>query len=179
MAEGVRRCSERNSSLPQIQRTEKGLTGNHTIARKGEAQSRPLYFSRIGVRIVKSGQFSVSGFQERFEVCFCAGGLHSHGSILQSYTRNTFLYRKLPADIPPNKGHQQKKLLLQTDRHCVRTQELCLEHPVRSARPQIAPAQWLHPSLLGAIQPASCPPRAPGWSISHHNLPQNTKVSDP
>jgi len=39
-----------------------------TMARKRDAQSRPLYFSRIGVRIVKSGQFLVSGFQDRFEV---------------------------------------------------------------------------------------------------------------
>jgi len=39
-----------------------------TMARKRDAQSRPLNFSRICVRIVKSGQFSVSGFQERFEV---------------------------------------------------------------------------------------------------------------
>jgi len=44
-------------------------------------------------------------------------------------------------------AHQQKKGLLQTDRHCVRTQEICLEHPVRPIRPQMAPAQWLHPSL--------------------------------
>ena len=74
--------------------------------------------------------------------------------------------------------HQQKKRLLQTDRHCVRTQEIHLEHPVRPAQPQMAPAEWLHPSPLGAIQPASCPPSAPGWAISHPNLPKNTKVSD-
>ena len=75
--------------------------------------------------------------------------------------------------------HQQKKRLLQTDRHCVRTQEIRLEHPVRPVRPQMAPAQWLHPSPLGAIQPASCPPCAPGWSISHPNLPKKPKESDP
>ena len=53
-------AGERNSSLPRIQRTEKGLSRNHTMAGKGDAQSRPLYFSRIGVRIAKSEQFSVS-----------------------------------------------------------------------------------------------------------------------
>jgi len=74
--------------------------------------------------------------------------------------------------------HQQKNHLLQTDRHCVWTQEIRLEHPVRPAHPQRAPAEWLHPSPLGAIQPASCPPSAPGWAISHPNLPKNTKVSD-
>jgi len=75
--------------------------------------------------------------------------------------------------------HQQKKRLLQTDRHCARTQEIRLEHPVRPVRPQMAPAQWLHPSPLGAIQPASGPPSAPGWSISHPNLPKKPKESDP
>ena len=94
---GARRCLERNSSLPRIQRSEKGLSQNHTMARKGDAQSQPWYFTRIGVRIAKSGQFSVSGFQERFEVCSRAGRFHSHGSISQSYTRHTFLHRKLPA----------------------------------------------------------------------------------
>ena len=74
--------------------------------------------------------------------------------------------------------HQQKKRLLQTDRHCVRTQEIQLEHPVYPAHPQRAAAEWLHPSPLGAIQPASCPYSAPGWAISHPNLPKNTKVSD-
>jgi len=74
--------------------------------------------------------------------------------------------------------HQQKKRLHQTDRHCVRTQEIRLEHPVRPARPQMAPAQWLHPSPLGAIQPASCPPSAPGWSISLPNLLKKPRVSD-
>ena len=59
--------------------------------------------------------------------------------------------------------HQQKKLWLQTEKHCVRRQEIRLEHPVRTAHPQKAPAEWLHPSLLGAIQPASYPPSAPGW----------------
>jgi len=73
---------------------------------------------------------------------------------------------------------QQKKHWLQTDRQCVRTQEICLEHPVRPAHPQRALADWLHPSPLGAIQPASCPPSAPGWAISHANLLKNTKVSD-
>jgi len=71
-----------------------------------------------------------------------------------------------------------KKRLLQMDRHCVRTQEIPLEHPVPPAHPQRAPVQWLHPSPLGAIQPTSCPPSAPGWAISHANLPKNTKVSD-
>ena len=75
--------------------------------------------------------------------------------------------------------HQQKKPLLQTERHCVWTQEIRLEHPVHPVRPQMAPAQWLHPSPLGAIQPASCPPSAPGWSISHPNLAKKPKVSDP
>ena len=75
--------------------------------------------------------------------------------------------------------HQQKKRLLQMDRHCIRTQEIRLEHPVRPARPQMAPAQWLHPSPLGAIQPASYPPRTPGWSISLPNLPKKPRVSDP
>jgi len=75
--------------------------------------------------------------------------------------------------------HQQKKCLLPTDRHCVRKQEIGLEHPVSPARPQMAPVQWLHPSVLGAIQRAFCPPSAPGWSISHPNLPKNTKVTDP
>jgi len=74
-------------------------------------------------------------------------------------------------------GHQQKKHLLQTDRHRVRTQEIRREHPVHPAHPQRAAAEWLHPSPLGAIQPASCPPSAPGWAISHPNLPKNTKVS--
>ena len=76
-------------------------------------------------------------------------------------------------------AHQQKKRLLQMDMHCVRTQEIRLEHPVRPARPQMAPAQWLHPSPLSAIQPASCPPSAPGWSISLPNLPNKPRVSDP
>jgi len=31
--------------------------------------------------------------------------------------------------------HQQKQRLLQTDRHCIWTQEIRLEHPVRLARP--------------------------------------------
>jgi len=75
--------------------------------------------------------------------------------------------------------HQQKKRLLQMDRHCVQTQEIRLEHPVCPVRPHMAPAQWLHPSPLGAIQPASCPPTAPGWSISHPNLPKKRKESDP
>ena len=74
--------------------------------------------------------------------------------------------------------HQQKKCLLRTDRHCVRTQEIRLEPPVRPAHPQRALAEWLHPSPLCAIQPASCPPSVPGWAISHPNLPKNTKVSD-
>jgi len=39
---------------------KKGLSRNHTMAGKGDGQSRPLYCSRIGVRIAKSGQFSVS-----------------------------------------------------------------------------------------------------------------------
>ena len=47
--------------------------------------------------------------------------------------------------------HQQKKGLLRMDRHCLRTQQIHLEHPVSAARPQMASAQWLHPSLLGAI----------------------------
>jgi len=76
-------------------------------------------------------------------------------------------------------SHQQKKRLLLTDRHSVRTQEISQEHPVCPASPQMAPAQWLHPSPLGAIQPACSPPSAPGWSISHPNLRKNTKVSDP
>jgi len=75
--------------------------------------------------------------------------------------------------------HQQKKGLLWMDRHCVRTQEIRLEHPVRPARPQMAPAQGLHPSPLGAIQPASCAPSPPGWSILHPNLLKNIKVIDP
>jgi len=74
---------------------------------------------------------------------------------------------------------QQKKPLLQTDRYCVRRQEIHLEHPVRPAHPQMAPAQWLHPSPLGAIQATSCPPSAPGWSIAHPNLTKKCKVSDP
>jgi len=85
--------------------------------------------------------------------------------------------RKNPAGA--SQLHQQKKRLLRADRHCVRTQEICLEHPVRPARPQIAPAQWLHPSPLGAIQPASCPPCAPGWSISRPNLLKKPNLSDP
>jgi len=48
---------------------------------------------------------------------------------------------------------------------CVQTQEIRLQHPVRPACPQMAPAEWLHPSPLGAIQPASCPPSAPGGSF--------------
>ena len=74
--------------------------------------------------------------------------------------------------------HQQKKRLLQTHRHCVRTQEIHLEYAVRKAHPPRAPAQWLHPSPLGAIQPASCPRSAPRSAISHVNLPKNTKISD-
>jgi len=75
--------------------------------------------------------------------------------------------------------HQQKKRLLETHRYCVRTQEIRLEYPVRPARPQMAPAQWLHPSPLGAIQPTSCPPSAPGWSISLPNLSKKPRVSHP
>jgi len=73
--------------------------------------------------------------------------------------------------------HQQKRCWLRTDRHCVQMQEIHPEHPVRPSRPQITPAQLLHPSPLGTIQLASCPPSAPGWSISHPDLPKNTKVS--
>ena len=102
---GIRRCLERNSSLPRIHRTKKGLLRNHKMPMKGEAQLRRLYLSSIGVRIAKSGQFSGSGCQEHFEVCYRAGILHSHGSISQSYTRHTFLHGKLPADIPLDKGH--------------------------------------------------------------------------
>ena len=40
---------------------------------------------------MKSGQFSVSSFQERFEVCQRAGGLYSHGSI-RSHTPYTRSY---------------------------------------------------------------------------------------
>jgi len=56
--------------------------GNHLVCHTGLSlvhgsylsvgslqQSWPLYFSHIRVRIAKSAQFSVSGFQERFEVC--------------------------------------------------------------------------------------------------------------
>jgi len=55
----VRQYLEMNFSLPQILCTEKGLSRNHTMAAKGDAQSGPLYFSRIGVRIAKSAQFLV------------------------------------------------------------------------------------------------------------------------
>ena len=73
--------------------------------------------------------------------------------------------------------YQQKKRLLPTDRHCVRMQEIPLEHPVRPAHTQRAQAEWLHPSPLGAIHPASCPPSPPEWAISHRNLPKKTNVA--
>jgi len=58
-----------------------------------------------------------------------------------------------PAAASPKVVHQQKKCLLWTDRHCVWTQEIYLQYHVRPASSQMALAEWLHPSPLGAIQP--------------------------
>jgi len=57
--------------------------------------------------------------------------------------------------VVPGGLHQQKKGLLRTDRHCVRTQEIRLEHPVRPARSQIISKK------INLRPAASCPPCAP------------------
>ena len=62
---------------------------------------RSMHFSRIGVRIAKSGQFSGSGFEYRVEMCWCTSSFLPNNSISQSYTGYTCLYRKVPADISP------------------------------------------------------------------------------